>query len=119
MVWTFPEGIEIEKNISDLDDIQLEHYHEQMHVFWERVLEGFQFGWSLHYIYDVHKETVIQMIARGIIHLSPINSLDKIPIASGSKELKKMIKKVTRYKSSSKLEEEDDGTKPWKAMWSK
>lgn len=117
MVWTFPEGIEIEKEIFSLDDIQLEYYHEQMHVFWERVLEGFQFGWSLYHIYNVHKEIVIQMIARGITHLSPINSLDKIPIAKNDRELKKMIKNVIRYQNPPKLEDKNGGTKAWKDIW--
>lgn len=94
MVWTIPEEIEIEREISSLDNEQLEYYHEQMHVFWERILEGFQFGWGLHQVYDIHKETVIQMIARGMVHLSPINSLDEIPIAKDGKELKKIMKKV-------------------------
>lgn len=102
MVWTFPEEIEIGREISSLDDAQLEYYHEQMHVFWERILEGFQFGWGLHQVYDVHKETVIQMIVRGMVHLSPINSLDGIPIAKDDKELKKIIKKVVSKKEDKK-----------------
>ncbi len=102
MVWILPEGIEKEQNISSLDNIELEYYHEQMHVFWERILEGFQFRWSLHQVYDVHKETVIQMIARGMAHLSPINSLDGIPIAKDGKELKKIIKNVIGKKTETR-----------------
>ena len=98
MAWTIPDEIEKEKNISSLDNVQLEYYHEQMHIFWERILEGFQFGWGLQQVYDIHKETVIQMIARGMIQLSPINSLDEIPIAKDGKELKKIIKDIVLLK---------------------
>lgn len=98
MAWRIPEEIEKEKNISDLDNTQLEYYHEQMHVFWERILEGFQFGWSLHQVYNVHKETVIQMLARKMGHLSPINSLDEIPIVKDKEELKKIIKNIISKK---------------------
>lgn len=100
--WALPEGIEKEQEISSLDDAQLEYYHEQMHIFWERILEGFQFRWSLQQVYGVHKETVIQLLARGIAHLSPINSLDEIPIAKDEKELKKIIKNVISKKTESR-----------------
>ncbi len=99
MVWILPEEIEIGRDISSLDDAQLEYYHEQMHVFWERILEGFQFSWSLQQVYNVHKETVIQMLARKMVHLSPINSLDEIPIAKDKGELKKIIKNVIGQKT--------------------
>ena len=95
--WILPEGIRADEEISELNDSQLDYFHEQMHVFWERVLEGFQFGWGLHQIYEAHRETVLQMMSRGMIHLSPINSLDNIPIAEDSEELKKLIKKVKKY----------------------
>ena len=98
MAWLFPEGVEKETKTSELDDRDLEFLHDQMHVFWKKVEEGFTFNWAFTDIYIKHKESVSEMIKRKMKHIHPVNNLDKIHISFTRKEVEDLISGVSKGK---------------------
>ncbi len=95
MAWTFPEGIDKDQNVFDLEDSELEYYHDQMHVFWSKKLDGYYFDWNLKEIYKIHREVILNMLKRGIRHLHPIDSLDKIYLFHEQDDVDKILKWVS------------------------
>ena len=98
MAWLFPEGLEKLKRISELEDEELEFFHDQMHVFWKKIEEGFMFKWSFNDVYIKHKELVSEMIKRKINHIHPVNILDEIHISFSREEIEVMIKELNKKK---------------------
>ncbi len=95
-IWKAPESIEKGINVSSLSDDELRRYHDEMHIFWERILEGIWFEWTFREVYDLHRDVVLEMIKREIRHLQPINTLDDIEFAEDVKELAILINKVKK-----------------------
>ena len=95
MAWTFPEEIEKETNLSLLDNVTLEEYHDQMHIFWKKRHEGYYFNWTFKEIQEKHREVVLVMLKKGIRHIHPIDSLDKIPPFKEGKSLQKLLKQLS------------------------
>lgn len=105
MAWTIPEDIIKEEDLSKVDDNTLVYYHDQMHIFWKKVEDGFYgagFEWSFEEIYNKHRGSIVEMLKRKIIHLEPINSLDNISIAHSQDELKSLVKEVRKFIKKSK-----------------
>ncbi len=98
MAFRIPEGIEKEVDVKELDNVNLERYHDYMHIFWKKVEEGLRdsnFNWTFREIYDLHKQIIIEMIRRKINHIHPINNLDLIPLTN-KKELKNLLKSLSK-----------------------
>ena len=94
--WNVPEEIVKEVSIVDLTDETLYFYHDQMHIFWKKIEEGFPFGWTFGEVFLMHKEIVIEMLKRKLKHLSPINILDEITFVGSKRELVKLINYLTK-----------------------
>jgi len=82
LAFVVPEDIKFDKDISGISDIQLQRWHDMMHVFFEKLLLGLgefaQFKWSFNRVIAKHHDIVEEMTKRGIYHHTPINNLDKI-----------------------------------------
>jgi len=82
--WAFviPEDIKYDKNIYELSDIELIRWHDMMHVFFEKLLDGIgeysQFRWTFNSVIHKHEELIKVMSERGIHHYGPYNNLDLI-----------------------------------------
>lgn len=100
--WNVPDDIEKEVQLESLSHSILFYYHDQMHIFWERILEGRYFGqssddgWTFNDIYNLHKKTVLEIMKRGLIHINPINSLDDVPFAKNRKSLMDLINSIKK-----------------------
>lgn len=98
--WNVPDEIEKHIEISSLSNEQVIYYHDQMHVFWEKILEGQYFGqssddgWTFYDVYKTHREVVIEMMKRKIKHIHPINPLDEVAFANNTEELMKLINSI-------------------------
>ena len=95
-IWKAPESIEKGIDPGSLPVEELIHYHDEMHIFWERILEGIWFEWTFGEVYDLHRDLVLEMIKRKLRHLEPINTLDSIEFAEDVKELASLINKVKK-----------------------
>lgn len=98
MAWTYPEGIRKDINISKLSITDLEFYHDNLHIFWERLLEGYPLRWSFKDIYTKHREVVLEMLKRKIKHLQPINNLDNIRLSFSEEEVEFVLKSTQKRK---------------------
>ena len=82
LAFVVPEDIKFEKDISELSDMQLQRWHDMMHVFFEKLLLGLgeftQFRWSFNKTIIKHSQIVDEMMRRQIYHHTPINNLDLI-----------------------------------------
>ena len=82
LAFIIPNDIFYEGDTSNLTDIQLIRWHDMMHVFFERLLDGLgQFGefkWSFNRVILKHEEIISEMSKRQIPHYSPYNNLDII-----------------------------------------
>ena len=73
-----PEGIDKRVNIIDLDNTQLLYYHDQIHILWKKLEEGYKLDWTFLELHSLHNRTAKELIKRDIPHLSPINILDTV-----------------------------------------
>ena len=83
MAWYEPEsGLLVAKDLKaiDLDSDHLVYFHDQMHVYWQKLSDGYYFEWTFNEVYEKHTELVSEMIKRGIKHIFPINNLDNVPV---------------------------------------
>lgn len=94
--WKAPEEIVKEVSIVDLEDDILNKYHDQMHIFWDRIKEGHWFGWNFKEVYIMHKALVIEMMRRNIGHIHPVNDLDNVSFAANIEELTEIINRINR-----------------------
>lgn len=94
--WNKPSEIEKEVNIIDLTAEDLYFYHDQMHIFWKKVEDGFVIGWTFREIFSMHKNILIELFKRKLKHLSPINSLDKIDLVNSKKELIDLVSGIIK-----------------------
>ncbi len=82
LAFIVPEGVEFETNVIELSNEQIERWHDLMHVFFEKLLDGLgeftQFRWSFNKVIHKHTELVVEMSRRGITHYTPINDLDNM-----------------------------------------
>ncbi len=105
-MWKIPEEIMKEVSVVDLEDEMLYFYHDQMHVFWKKVEDGYVFGssdsisdtspWTFIDVFEMHKKTVIELFKRKLKHLSPINILDKISLVDSKNELVEVINYIKK-----------------------
>ena len=89
MPFIFPDLIRKDARISELDEMSLEYWHDNMHVFWSKIESGTQIpSWNFEEIYQVHSEVIEQMKKKGMPHIMPINNLDlvKLDLVNKSKE---------------------------------
>jgi len=80
--WTFPSFIHKGVDPTQLDDAMLVYYHDNLHILWNKLEEGYHFEWTFLEIYKLHHAIVKAMNARGIPHYAPINELDKVQFFS-------------------------------------
>lgn len=92
--WKAPEGIVKGAIPSEMDDADLNKYHDQMHVFWDKIIEGHYFGWNFKELHVMHKELVIEMMRRGISHIHPVNDLDNVDFAADVEELTEIVNRI-------------------------
>jgi len=92
--WKAPEEIIKDIEVSELDDNHLNRYHDQMHIFWDKIIEGHYFGWSFKEVYIMHKALVIEMMKRNIGHIHPVNELDNVSFAVDIEELMDIINQI-------------------------
>ena len=92
--WKAPEGTVKGAVPSELEDSELNKYHDQMHVFWDKITEGHYFGWSFKELYIMHKSLVIDMMRRNIGHIHPVNDLDEVSFAADIEELTEIINRI-------------------------
>jgi len=76
--WFFPSMISKGVDPSDLDDGMLLYYHDNLHILWSKLEEGYHFEWSFLEVFKLHHAIVQQMSKRGMKHYAPINDLDKV-----------------------------------------
>lgn len=76
--WTIPDILK-DLNAISLVDEDLVYYHDQMHVFWRKLEDGFTFEWTFAEVYEKHRNIVNEMTKRKIKHIFPINNLDNVP----------------------------------------
>jgi len=107
MAWVIPNDIEKEIEFEEIEDDILDYYHAQMHVFWKKLEDGYNLGWSFAEIFLMHKKILIEMLAREITHIEPINNLDMLPIARDNLELIKLINQL-KVINESKAEVEEE-----------
>ena len=91
MDWKVPDNVEKDIELESITDEQVEYYHDQMHVFWKKLEEGYYFGWAIRDIYLMHKIVVIELLKRKIGHVSPVGGLDKVSFTRDIKDLNKKI----------------------------
>ena len=94
--WNAPSEIEKEVNVSDLTNEDLYFYHDQMHIFWNKIEEGRVIEWTFNEVFAMHKKIVIEILKRKLKHLYPINTLDKIDFAIGKREIKDIINYIRK-----------------------
>lgn len=58
----------------------LMEYHDNLHALWQKRSEGFQIGWTFAEIADLHQRILNQFDKLKIVHIAPINDLDKIDL---------------------------------------
>lgn len=81
--WYEPErGLLVAKDLisSELDSDQLIYFHDQLHIYWQKLLDGYNFEWTFNELHEKHTELLNEMIKRKIKHIFPINNLDKVTI---------------------------------------
>ena len=80
--WEYPEEIRKDIDLSELNDLSLYSYHDNLHIFWNKLSEGFKLVdpeiWTFSEIYNFHKNILSEFEKRNLIHISPINNLDLI-----------------------------------------
>ena len=84
--WIFPSFLHKGVDPLNLDDSMLIYYHDNLHILWSKLEEGYHFEWSFFEIYKLHYTLVKEMGKRGINHLAPINDLDKTHYFSNLQE---------------------------------
>jgi len=75
--WYFPPFFHKGVDPTTLDDSMLVYYHDNLHILWSKLEEGYHFEWTFFEIYKLHYSIVKEMKKRNINHLAPINELDK------------------------------------------
>jgi len=80
--------------VTESDNDYLVYFHDQMHIYWKKLSEGFYFEWTFNEVYEKHTELITEMSKRGIKHIFPINNLDKVPISYLKKQNSKSQKLV-------------------------
>jgi len=86
--WYEPEsGLLIAKDlvVTESDSDYLIYFHDQMHIYWKKLSEGYSFEWTFLEVFNKHTEIIREMAKRGIQHLFPINNLDNILISHAPK----------------------------------
>jgi len=85
--WIFPQFMHKGINLTDLENEMLIYYHDNLHILWSKLEEGFHFEWTFFEVYKLHYSLVKEMKNRGINHLAPINDLDKTHYYSDLQEV--------------------------------
>lgn len=86
-----PNDVQFDVDITGLSDKELIRWHDLMHVFFEKLLEGIgqhtmDFRWDFNKVIIKHSQIVNEMFIRQIKHYSPINNLDKIVVGGEQKK---------------------------------
>jgi len=82
LAFVVPKDVSFEQPTSELNQIQLERYHEVLHILWNKLQDGLGefsgFDWTFKKVILKHSEVVLEMEKRGIKHYQPINKLDEV-----------------------------------------
>lgn len=80
--WMYPIDFRKDSIIDDLTDSELIYYHDNLHIIWKKISEGFDVdfpeSWTFLEVYNFHERIVNELLKRGLPHLFPINELDQI-----------------------------------------
>lgn len=92
LAFVIPEDIKFDQEVSGLSDFQLQRWHDIMHVFFEKLLDGLgqyssDFRWTFNKVIMKHKEIVREMRKRDITHYTPFNNLDNIRVLDPTKTI--------------------------------
>ena len=97
LAFVVPTDIQYEMSVSGLDDEQLIRWHDMMHVFYNKLLDGLgefhDFNWNFNKVIIKHDEIVSEMLFRGIKHFQPIGQLDDINVGNYSNHQERGVKK--------------------------
>lgn len=76
----FYEGIKIPKDLNPekTGDETLLKFHDEIHIYWRKLEEGYRLDWTFLELYMLHSLIVREMGKRELPHLAPINDLDKV-----------------------------------------
>lgn len=88
--WTYPQFIYKEAIAENLDDSMLIYFHDNLHILWNKINEGYPLEWSFEEVFDKHIEILREMTKRGVRHIAPINSLDTLKTESDESEYEEM-----------------------------
>lgn len=91
MKYVASEYIEKKPNILELEEGSLQDYHDHMHIYWKKIEEGQEFGWTFKEVYILHKLIVIEMLKKGLDHFTPINELDNVSFSSDEAEMLQIV----------------------------
>ena len=103
--WKFPANLKKNIDLKDLDEIRLREFHDNLHILWGRLEEGYELVfpdvWTFNDLYIAHKAAAEELMLRGLGHLAPINELDVVGIHQETPE--KPIKKKKEETQNIKL----------------
>lgn len=74
----YDQGIQKGVNLENISDGHLIAYHDQLHIIWKKLEDGYPIQWSFLEIYTKHMQTVMEIGIRELPHLVPINDLDMV-----------------------------------------
>jgi len=74
----YPLGIEKDVAVFKLDNPTLVYYHDNLHIFWSKIEDGFTLNWTFLELFTLHHELIREMESRGMKHYGPINNLDLV-----------------------------------------
>jgi len=88
--WIFPENLRKEIVIEDLENYALIEYHDNLHIVWIKILEGYKTefpeNWTLIEIYEIHQKIIEELKNREIGHLASLSSLDEVKLNYAEKK---------------------------------
>jgi len=76
----FYQGLKIPKQIQTelLSDDMVLKYHDELHIYWSKLEDGYRLDWTFLELYLLHSILVKELGKRELPHLAPINDLDKV-----------------------------------------
>lgn len=83
--WQIPAGVEKDIDVKKISPSYLIYLHDQLHVIWDRIKEGYQFDWSFREAKLLHEKVLKEFRKRDIKHYSPVNDLDRVKFENYAK----------------------------------
>ena len=96
LAFVVPTDVKYEGDVRELDSEQLIRWHDMMHVFYNKLLDGLgefrEFKWNFNKVIIKHDEIIAEMLSRGIKHFQPIGGLDDINVGSYNEKVERTAK---------------------------